>query len=160
MLLFLVILTYLTLVDAKSRTNDILVLCENFSCQFLLPSMLFIKNGLPHVSIFPGEGNGNPLQYSCLENPMDGGTWYAAVHGVAQSRTRLKWFSSSSSSIFPTSQFSPFLLFSETQGIIWSRTTSPNDCIYKDFWSCTETSVIVRPTWFFSLMNWIPKVPY
>ena len=37
-----------------------------------------------------GEGNGHPLQYSCLENPMDGGTWVAAVHGVAQSRTQLK----------------------------------------------------------------------
>ena len=36
------------------------------------------------------EGNGTPLQYSCLENPMDGGAWWAAVHGVAQSRTRLK----------------------------------------------------------------------
>ena len=36
---------------------------------------------------YTGEGNGNPLQYSCLENPMDGGTWQAAVHGVAQSRT-------------------------------------------------------------------------
>ena len=45
-----------------------------------------------------GEGNGNPLQCSCLENPRDGGAWWAAVYGVAQSRTRLKWFSSSSSS--------------------------------------------------------------
>ena len=36
-----------------------------------------------------GEGNGTPLQYSCLENPMDGGAWWAAVHGVAQSWTRL-----------------------------------------------------------------------
>ena len=41
-----------------------------------------------------GEGNGNPLQYSCLENPRDGGTWWAAVYGVAQSRTRLKRLSS------------------------------------------------------------------
>ena len=39
-----------------------------------------------------GEGNGTPLQYSCLENPMDGGTWEAAVHGVAKSRTRLSDF--------------------------------------------------------------------
>ena len=39
-----------------------------------------------------GEGNGNPLQYSCLENPMDGGAWWAAVHGVARSRTRLSDF--------------------------------------------------------------------
>ena len=41
---------------------------------------------------FPGEGNGNPLQYSCLENPMDRGTWWATVHGVAKSRTRLSNF--------------------------------------------------------------------
>ena len=44
-------------------------------------------------SIFSvGEGNGNPLQYSCLENPMDEGAWWAAVHGVAKSRTRLSDF--------------------------------------------------------------------
>ena len=39
-----------------------------------------------------GEGNGNPLQYSCLENPMEGGAWWATVHGVAKSRTRLSDF--------------------------------------------------------------------
>ena len=44
-----------------------------------------------------GEANGNPLQCSCLENPRDGGAWWAAVYGVAQSRTRLKWLSSSNS---------------------------------------------------------------
>ena len=44
-----------------------------------------------------GEGNGNPLQCSCLENPSDGGAWWASVYGVAQSRTRLKRLSSSSS---------------------------------------------------------------
>ena len=44
-----------------------------------------------------GEGNGTPLQYSCLENPMDGGAWCAADHGVVQSRTRLKQLSSSRS---------------------------------------------------------------
>ena len=43
-----------------------------------------------------GEGNGKPLQCSCLENPRDGGPWWAAVYGVTQSRTRLKWLSSSS----------------------------------------------------------------
>ena len=45
-----------------------------------------------------GEGNGNPLQCSCLENPRDGGAWWDAVYGVAQSWTRLKRLSSSSSS--------------------------------------------------------------
>ena len=44
-----------------------------------------------------GEGNGNPLQCSCLENPRDGGAWWPAVSGVAQSRTRLQRLSSSSS---------------------------------------------------------------
>jgi len=47
-----------------------------------------------------GEGNGNPLQCSCLENPRDGGAWWAAVYGVAQSLTRLKWLSSSNSITF------------------------------------------------------------
>ena len=42
--------------------------------------------------IHNGEGNGTPLQYSCLENPMDGGAWKAAVHGVSKSRTQLSDF--------------------------------------------------------------------
>ena len=42
---------------------------------------------IPWLGRFPGEGNGNPLQYSCLENPMDGGAWWATVHGVAKCRT-------------------------------------------------------------------------
>ena len=49
-----------------------------------------------------GGGNGNTLQCSCLENPRDGGAWWAAIYGIAQSRTRLKWLSSSSS-IYKTS---------------------------------------------------------
>ena len=47
-----------------------------------------------------GEGNGNPLQCSCLENPRDGGAWRTAIYGITQSRTRLKQLSSSSSSTF------------------------------------------------------------
>ena len=51
-----------------------------------------------------GGGNGNPLQCSCLENPRDGGAWWAAVYEVTQSRTRLKWLSSS---VITTFYFSP-----------------------------------------------------
>ena len=54
-----------------------------------------------------GEGHGNPLQCSCLENPMDGVAWWAAVYGVTQSQTRLKRLSSSSRDIiqgFPVAQ--------------------------------------------------------
>ena len=50
-----------------------------------------------------GEGNGNPLQCSCLENPRDGGVWWAAIYGVSQSRTRLKRLSSSSSQVMSNS---------------------------------------------------------
>ena len=61
-----------------------------------------------------GGGNGNPLQYSCLENPRDRGAWWAAIYGVAQSRTQLKWLSSSSSSrlwlrkVFPLQSYNMF----------------------------------------------------
>ena len=44
---------------------------------------------IPRLGRSSGEGNGNPLQYSCLENPLDGGAWWATDHGVAKSRTRL-----------------------------------------------------------------------
>ena len=51
--------------------------------------LLQSHSNLALCRVFTGEGSGTPLQYSCLENPMDGGAWWAAVHGVAMSRTRL-----------------------------------------------------------------------
>jgi len=65
-----------------------------------------------------GEGNGNPLQCSCLENPRDRGAWWAAVYGVAQSRTRLKWLSSSSNNpgCLPLNWVSDFSLAHLTRG--------------------------------------------
>ena len=60
------------------------------------PPQVFCKS---LISLF-GEGHGNPLQCSCLESPRDGGAWWAAVYGVAQSQTWLKWLSSSSSNQF------------------------------------------------------------
>ena len=69
-----------------------------------------------------GEGNGTPLQCSCLENPRDGGAWWAAVYGVAQSRARLKRLSSSSSSV-PLGELYPRAL--PIPGMVWA-TLSPN----------------------------------
>ena len=60
--------------------------------------MEFLCNPIHFCSLSFGEGNGNPLQCSCLENPRDGRAWWAAVCGVAQSQTGLKLLSSSSSS--------------------------------------------------------------
>ena len=56
-----------------------------------LPAMQEPGNAslIPGLGTSPGEGNGNPLQCSCLENPMDRGAWWATVHGVAKSRTQL-----------------------------------------------------------------------
>ena len=62
-----------------------------------------------------GEGNGNPLQCSCLENPRDGGAWRAAIYGVAQSRTRLKRLSSSSRLVITFLPRSKHLLISWLQ---------------------------------------------
>ena len=78
-----------------------------------------------------GEGNGNPLQCSCLENPRDGGAWWAAIYRVAQSRTRLmRLNSSSSSSSIPkwSSDFPYFLQFQSEFGnkefMIWATVSS------------------------------------
>ena len=65
---------------------------------------------MPVIRRPPGGGHGNPLQYSCLENPRDGGAWQAAIYGVTQSWTRLKWLSSSSSSSSRNTWFIFFLM--------------------------------------------------
>ena len=70
-------------------SGQVLVILANLPCVLILGIVNFIP------LLFLGEGNGNPLQCSCLENPRDGGAWGAAVCGVAQSRTRLKRLSSS-----------------------------------------------------------------
>ena len=79
-----------------------------FSLEFILPSRGYLgfpggsdckesacnagdSDLIPGLERSPGEGNGNLLQYSCLENPMDRGDWWATVHGVAKSRIRLMW---------------------------------------------------------------------
>ena len=62
------------------------------------------RGSIPGLGRSPGEGNGNTLQYSCLENPMDRGAWWATVHGAAKSRTRLRDFTHTFS-ICPTLSF-------------------------------------------------------
>ena len=80
--------------SGKSHGQRSLVGCSPWGCEesYTIERLHF------HFSLSCiGEGNGNPLQCSCLENPRDGGAWWAAVYGVAQSRTQLTRFSSSSS---------------------------------------------------------------
>ena len=84
------------LLPGKSHGRRSLMGCSPWGCDKLdTTERLHFHFSLSCI----GEGNGNPLQCSCLENPRDGGAWWAAVYGVTQSRTRLKRLSSSSSSI-------------------------------------------------------------
>ena len=79
-----------------------------------------------------GEGNGNPLQCSCLENPRDGGAWWAAVFRVAQSRTRLKRLSSSSSSKYKWAPFRvlpPLIKMTQVSKYIEIMTVILTQCI-------------------------------
>ena len=63
---------------------------------------------IPGLGRFPGKGNGNPLQYSCLENPTDRGTWKATVHRVAQIQTRLTLLSTHTAVVEITAHFENF----------------------------------------------------
>ena len=84
------------LLPGKSHGRRSLVGCSPWRCKELDTTERFhFRFSLSCI----GEGNGNPLQCSCLENPRDGGAWWAAVYGVAQSWTRLKRLSSSSSKL-------------------------------------------------------------
>ena len=98
------------LLPGKSHGQRSLVVCSPWGhAEADMTERLHFHSSLSCI----GEGNGNPLQCYCLENPRDGGAWWAAIYGVAQSRTRLKWLSSSSSSS-SSSRTLPALLFYET----------------------------------------------
>ena len=87
---------------------------------------LYVSLYMKEVDFWPiydkyGEGNGNPLQYSCLENSRDREAWWAAVYRIAQSQTRLKWRSSSGSSMTNISQISLHLTSTYLRkGFFWS----------------------------------------
>ena len=94
--------------------------------QHLITSSFRILNSSAGI---PGEGNGTPLQYSCLENRMDGGAWKAAVHGVAEGRTQLSDFTFTFIHWRPKWQPTPVFLPGESQGRgslvschLWGRT--------------------------------------
>ena len=101
-----------------------------------------------------GEGNGNPLQCSCLENPRDGGAWWAAVYGVAQSWTRLKRLSSSSS-LAENSSFTQHWLLAPKQTSHGQKLASDTGLMWAGF------TPLPRPLQAFSLVmqRWGGRAP-
>ena len=100
---FLSLISGLLLVSVYRSIIVVYCFCVGFTAGMGFPGSLDGKasaynvgdpGSIPGSGTSPGEGNGNPLQYSCLENPMDRGAWWATVHGVAKSWTRLSNFSS------------------------------------------------------------------
>ena len=119
-----------------------------------------------HFSLsYIGEGNGNPLQCSCLENPRDGGAWWAAIYGLAQSRTQLKQLSSSSIPYHTTpGDFRCLMLtYLQTSNIIakhqfFQKSNFLVPCIFliKQLLSCTNRfhlSCLKSPSLLFILNN-------
>ena len=113
--------------------------------------------GLPKHTA--GEGNGTPLQYSCLENPMDGGAWWASVHGVARSQTRLSDFTFTFHfhALFPSFIFSVSYICHRNGRV--DAAALPSSCISADVTDLL--TFVVRPgrvafgfhsVWVFSLL--------
>ena len=102
-----------------------------FKTTWILVQTLPVTEHLTLGKVNKGESNGNPLQYSCLENPMDGGAWWAAVHGVSKTRTRLSDFTFTFMHWRRKWQPTPVFLPGESQGrgslvgcCLWGRTES------------------------------------
>ena len=84
---------YILGINSLSVALFAIIFSHSEHCFFILLIVsILVKKLLSLIRSHFGEGNGTPLQYSCLENPMDKGAWWAAVHGVAKSRTRLSDF--------------------------------------------------------------------
>ena len=106
-----------------------------------------------------GEGNGNPLQCSCQENPRDSGAWWATIYGVTQSRTRLKWLSNSSSSMhmsIPRSQEESENL--RVQAVPWGKVpgyrSQENSSLFKLVMLKQEALNTVDSGQFYPLNHW------
>ena len=100
-----------------------------------------------------GEGNGNPLQCSCLENPRIRGAWWAAVSGVAQSQTKLKQLSSSSSSSSMLHMWFPNLVVFKLQQV-WGLSTGLVITLISGLYSQSSKSANPGSIWEFPGRNW------
>ena len=120
-------ITVIRTIDRWLESKELVFQCQ-VALGFNLLVLLFLKS-----YEFGLEGNGTPLQYSCLEHPMDGGAWWAAVHGVTEGQTRLSDFTFTFHFMHWRGKWQPILAFlpGESQGWwslvgchLWGRTES------------------------------------
>ena len=131
------------LLPGKSHGQRSLVGCSPWGCEESdMTEQLHFHFSLSCI----GEGNGNPLQCSCLENLRDGGAWWAAIYRVTQSLTQLKWLSSSNILVMPLSSHT----FS-----IWSSYLPPNRAISMPWCWLYETCMVNYFSWQISEMDTI-----
>ena len=105
---------------------------------------------IPGLGRSPGEGNGNPLQDSCLENSMDGGAWWATVHGVTKSRTRLSDFTFTfTSPIFIAAVFTIAKTWKQTEGPLTDEWINKMWCTYTmEYYSAIKNEIMpLVATW-------------
>ena len=107
--------------SSSSRASQVTVVVNNLPAN---AGNVRTVGSIPGLGRSPGVGNGNLLQYSCLENPRDGGAWWAAVYGVAQSRTWLKRLSSSSS-VKQVTEVLGVDVISKCEGVDWKESLRP-----------------------------------
>ena len=99
-----------------------------------------------------GEGNGNPLPCSCLENPRDGEAWWAAVYGVAQSRTQLKWLSSSSTLVLVVLRF--YLVMEDNKASHLTKATMMSNALTQAIIKCHLISLKSWPVHLEIRLRW------
>ena len=97
-----------------------------------LPANAGDLGSIPGLGRSPGGGHGNPLQYSCLENPMDRGTWWATVHGVTKSRTQLRL----------TLSFSSYLHIPESGVLAWATSRNHGSYWFSSILSSSDQDLV------------------
>ena len=137
--------------EERIRLKRRSVTCLWYQSQWASQAALVVKNlpasagdvgSIPGLKRYPGGGRGNPLQYSCLENFMDRGAWWASVHRVAKSQTRLKWLSMHAPKLI--AKLHPELVSSTFLTYMWVEETEKKMKGEKSKWNRRYTRILLE----------------
>ena len=111
---------------SESLREEVVSSYSTLSCEVMCPAVWDIARVLNIYSGCLGVGNGNPLQYSCLENPKDRGIWQATVHGVAKSQTRLSGWARRHAGLSSSTRTLPSLMWRARPSVVACEIWFPN----------------------------------